>query len=73
MRMVCVSRTMLPFFGRMICKQYSYEMKKLTLIAFYTFSFGNIRRFPLASERNRTGGAGVYYHVCLFSYKANCA
>ncbi|KAJ7206913.1 hypothetical protein GGX14DRAFT_456996 [Mycena pura] len=24
---------------------------------------GNIRRYPLPSERNRTGGAGVYYHV----------
>jgi len=27
---------------------------------------GNVRRYPLVSERNRTGGAGVYYHVCLF-------
>ncbi|THG97912.1 hypothetical protein EW026_g4183 [Hermanssonia centrifuga] len=26
-------------------------------------NFGNIRRFPVISERNRTGGAGVYYHV----------
>ncbi|KAG5727816.1 hypothetical protein E4T56_gene9260, partial [Termitomyces sp. T112] len=26
-------------------------------------NWGNIRRLPLASERNRTGGAGVYYHV----------
>lgn len=26
-------------------------------------SWGNIRRFPLVSERNRTGGTGVYYHV----------
>ncbi|OCH92535.1 hypothetical protein OBBRIDRAFT_726547 [Obba rivulosa] len=25
-------------------------------------NYGNIRRFPLPSERNRTGGAGVYYH-----------
>ncbi|KAF8577643.1 glycoside hydrolase family 115 protein [Ramaria rubella] len=25
--------------------------------------WGNIRRFPLADERNRSGGAGVYYHV----------
>ncbi|KAG8921509.1 hypothetical protein FRC02_000187, partial [Tulasnella sp. 418] len=25
-------------------------------------NWGNIRRFPLASERNRTGGAGIYYH-----------
>ncbi|KAI0085503.1 hypothetical protein BDY19DRAFT_996640 [Irpex rosettiformis] len=25
-------------------------------------NWGNIRRFPLPSERNRTGGAGVYYH-----------
>ena len=24
---------------------------------------GNIRRFPLLSEQNRTGGAGVYYHL----------
>ncbi|KAF4586297.1 hypothetical protein EYR38_010572 [Pleurotus pulmonarius] len=24
--------------------------------------WGNIRRFPIESERNRTGGAGVYYH-----------
>ncbi|CAE6342753.1 unnamed protein product [Rhizoctonia solani] len=27
-------------------------------------NWGNIRRFPLDNERNRTGGAGVYYHVC---------
>ncbi|KAF5353373.1 hypothetical protein D9756_008047 [Leucocoprinus leucothites] len=26
---------------------------------------GNVRRYPLPSERNRTGGAGVYYHVDL--------
>lgn len=26
-------------------------------------NWGNIRRFPIESERNRTGGAGVYYHV----------
>ncbi|KAI0673152.1 hypothetical protein C8Q78DRAFT_703002 [Trametes maxima] len=26
-------------------------------------NWGNIRRFPTVSERNRTGGAGVYYHV----------
>lgn len=25
-------------------------------------NWGNIRRLPIASERNRTGGAGVYYH-----------
>ncbi|KAF8192809.1 hypothetical protein K438DRAFT_2017963 [Mycena galopus ATCC 62051] len=25
-------------------------------------NFGNVRRYPLPSERNRTGGAGVYYH-----------
>jgi hypothetical protein len=25
-------------------------------------NFGNIRRLPAASERNRSGGAGVYYH-----------
>ncbi|KAJ3491899.1 hypothetical protein NLI96_g361 [Meripilus lineatus] len=28
-------------------------------------TWGNIRRFPLISERNRTGGAGVYYHFDL--------
>ncbi|KAI0369314.1 hypothetical protein BV20DRAFT_1113770 [Pilatotrama ljubarskyi] len=26
-------------------------------------NWGNVRRNPLPSERNRTGGAGVYYHV----------
>ncbi|KAH9476877.1 hypothetical protein JR316_0010793 [Psilocybe cubensis] len=26
-------------------------------------NWGNVRRFPTISERNRTGGAGVYYHV----------
>ncbi|KAI0830304.1 hypothetical protein BC628DRAFT_1357337 [Trametes gibbosa] len=26
-------------------------------------NWGNIRRYPTPSERNRTGGAGVYYHV----------
>ncbi|KAI8990382.1 hypothetical protein BD414DRAFT_483452 [Trametes punicea] len=26
-------------------------------------NWGNIRRLPLVSERNRTGGAGVYYHI----------
>ena len=25
-------------------------------------NWGNVRRFPLASERSRAGGAGVYYH-----------
>ncbi|KAG8962878.1 hypothetical protein FRC03_003665, partial [Tulasnella sp. 419] len=25
-------------------------------------NWGNIRRFPLESERNRKGGAGIYYH-----------
>ncbi|KAJ4484122.1 hypothetical protein C8J55DRAFT_535358 [Lentinula edodes] len=25
--------------------------------------YGNMRRYPVASERNRSGGAGVYYHV----------
>ncbi|QRW07035.1 glycoside hydrolase family 115 protein [Ceratobasidium sp. AG-Ba] len=28
-------------------------------------NWGNIRRFPLDNERNRTGGAGVYYHFDL--------
>ncbi|EKM75377.1 hypothetical protein AGABI1DRAFT_132277 [Agaricus bisporus var. burnettii JB137-S8] len=27
--------------------------------------FGNVRRYPVPSERNRTGGAGVYYHLDL--------
>ncbi|KAF8894306.1 hypothetical protein CPB85DRAFT_1330172 [Mucidula mucida] len=26
-------------------------------------NWGNVRRFPVESERNRSGGAGVYYHV----------
>lgn len=26
-------------------------------------SWGNIDRFPVANERNRSGGAGIYYHV----------
>ncbi|KAG6864856.1 hypothetical protein C0991_006757 [Blastosporella zonata] len=26
-------------------------------------NWGNIRRLPVASERNRAGGAGIYYHV----------
>ncbi|KAG7441243.1 uncharacterized protein BT62DRAFT_1046282 [Guyanagaster necrorhizus] len=25
-------------------------------------NWGNVRRYPVESERNRTGGAGVYYH-----------
>ncbi|KAG9118302.1 hypothetical protein FRC07_007251, partial [Ceratobasidium sp. 392] len=25
-------------------------------------NWGNIRRYPLENERNRTGGAGIYYH-----------
>lgn len=31
-------------------------------------NYGNIRRLPTASERNRAGGAGVYYH---FDYVGN--
>ncbi|KAG9082956.1 hypothetical protein FRC07_014053, partial [Ceratobasidium sp. 392] len=31
-------------------------------------NWGNIRRFPLENERNRAGGAGVYYH---FDYVGN--
>ena len=34
------------------------------LLNFSLDSFGNVRRNPLVSERNRTGGSGVYYHVC---------
>ncbi|KAI0049026.1 glycoside hydrolase family 115 protein [Auriscalpium vulgare] len=26
-------------------------------------NWGNVRRYPVLSERNRTGGAGVYYHI----------
>ncbi|KAH9920841.1 uncharacterized protein BXZ73DRAFT_104577 [Epithele typhae] len=26
-------------------------------------NWGNVRRYPVVSERNRTGGSGVYYHV----------
>ncbi|KAJ7146212.1 hypothetical protein C8R44DRAFT_9545 [Mycena epipterygia] len=26
-------------------------------------NWGNVRRYPLVSERNRTGGAGIYYHL----------
>ncbi|KAK0189365.1 glycoside hydrolase family 115 protein, partial [Armillaria mellea] len=26
-------------------------------------NWGNVRRYPVESERNRSGGAGVYYHV----------
>ncbi|KAG6880096.1 hypothetical protein C0992_006370 [Termitomyces sp. T32_za158] len=26
-------------------------------------NWGNVRRYPTQSERNRTGGAGIYYHV----------
>ncbi|KAF8154169.1 hypothetical protein B0H34DRAFT_720746 [Crassisporium funariophilum] len=26
-------------------------------------NWGNVRRFPTVAERNRTGGAGVYYHL----------
>lgn len=32
-----------------------------------SLSWGNIRRLPTVAERNRTGGAGIYYHVCLLS------
>ncbi|KZP08810.1 glycoside hydrolase family 115 protein [Athelia psychrophila] len=28
-------------------------------------TWGNVRRYPVESERNRTGGAGVYYHFDL--------
>ncbi|KAG6853734.1 hypothetical protein C0991_001868 [Blastosporella zonata] len=27
--------------------------------------YGNVRRYPTLEERNRTGGAGVYYHLDL--------
>ncbi|KAF7349457.1 GH115-C domain-containing protein [Mycena sanguinolenta] len=35
--------------------------------AWYSCSWGNVRRYPLPSERNRTGGAGIYYHVTIGS------
>ena len=38
-------------------------MKELRAESFLIYSWGNVRRFPTADERNRTGGAGVYYHV----------
>ncbi|KAJ3557630.1 hypothetical protein NM688_g1372 [Phlebia brevispora] len=34
-------------------------------------NWGNIRRFPVISERNRTGGAGVYYHVSFVRMSVN--
>jgi len=39
--------------------------EKLTFDA----SWGNVRRYPLLEERNRSGGAGVYYHVrCISTF-----
>ncbi|KNZ79537.1 hypothetical protein J132_09265 [Termitomyces sp. J132] len=29
-------------------------------------NWGNVRRYPTQSERNRTGGAGIYYHVLIY-------
>jgi hypothetical protein len=29
-------------------------------------NWGNIRRLPAHDERNRTGGAGIYYHFGQF-------
>jgi hypothetical protein len=40
-------------------------------------NWGNIRRLPTSSERNRTGGAGIYYHfgryISLFLYDSHQA
>ncbi|KAK0483015.1 glycoside hydrolase family 115 protein [Armillaria luteobubalina] len=35
-------------------------------------NWGNVRRYPVESERNRSGGAGVYYHVrvAMVTYEA---
>lgn len=45
-----------------------YEQEGLTVPDDITLlwaddNWGNVRRLPIASEYNRTGGAGVYYHV----------
>lgn len=37
----------------------------VAVYSFMWFRWGNVRRYPVPSERNRTGGAGVYYHVSL--------
>lgn len=37
-----------------------------------TFSYGNIRRFPLVSERNRTGGAGTLILPTEFPVLTTC-
>ena len=35
----------------------------ITISVLTCHSWGNMNRLPLPEERNRTGGAGVYYHV----------
>lgn len=57
-------------------KYVSYSIHVLAWLTLQ-ISWGNIRRFPTASERNRTGGAGVYYHVglccCPFIFSYRCS
>lgn len=40
-----------------------FSVRFSQLIHVTLFSWGNMVRLPIPSEFNRTGGAGVYYHV----------
>lgn len=41
------------------------RVNKLYILShtYIRYSWGNMVRLPIPSEFNRTGGAGVYYHV----------
>ena len=40
--------------------KYAFSHEVYDSVLSTTLSYGNIRRFPLVSERNRTGGAGKF-------------
>lgn len=64
-KLVSKSRTTSRCFGQTTSKCFIYEKRRFKrwMMDFFT-SYGNVERYPLYNERNRTGGAGVYYHVC---------
>jgi len=61
-RMVCGSRIISLSFGQMI-SMFPVGSSRILCTVLTIDSWGNIRRLPYPAERNRTGGAGVYYHV----------
>ena len=67
MKVECEFLTMFACCGLMTSTQ-SLQLSKRCCVDYHFLSWGNIRRLPIGEEMNRSGGAGVYYHVCVYAF-----